>query len=278
MEGELRRAAFGDLLAPAPALLAAPESARSKLLAAIVLGARGRYAQAATLLVALSRRADPVIAALALTTLASHRRQLGGHEAARRLDARSLRLSSGVPGEQEDPDGLDARGAFVDGLLGLAADNLGSSRLSASRRLLEVAAPLTSGWRARVRAGWVTAEIELAAGEARAARTAAETALELAGAAGARRHVIKSQLVLAAALLAVGESARAEDLVCEALAETEKFELRSLAWPAAILAGQLWPARAAQYRFRVDALLHAVLLRSDAEGRILARESPWIPV
>jgi hypothetical protein len=277
VEGELRRAAFGDLPAPSAAVLAVPGSARSRVMAAIVLGGRGRYAEAATLLGELSRQADPVFAALALTTLASHRRQLGGHHVALRLDARALRLSSHAEGD-EDPDGLDARGAVVDALLGLAADNLGSGRLSAARRLLAVVRPLVSGWRARVRMGWVTAEIELAAGRPEVARAAAETALELAGVAGARRHAIKSQLVLAAALLATGPSARARDLVSEAMADAEKFELRSLAWPAALLATQLWPTMAIQYRFRVDVMLHAVLLRSDAEGRILARESPWIPV
>ncbi|WP_052371408.1 hypothetical protein [Amycolatopsis taiwanensis] len=276
VEGELRRAAFGDLLAPAAVLLAAPDSARSRLLAAIVSGAQGRYAAAATWLGELGRGADPVLAALALTTLASHRRQLGGHAAALRLDARALRLASGAGGG-EDLDGLDGRGAFVDALLGLAADNLGTGRLSAARRLLAAAAPLASGWRARVRTGWVTAEIELASGRPEAAGAPAEAALELATAASARRHVIKSQLVLAAALIAAGAPARAEELVSAALAEAEKFELRSLAWPGALLAGQLWPS-ASQYRFRVDAVLHAVLLRSDAEGRILARESAWVPV
>lgn len=282
MEGELRRAAFGDLLSPPPAQFAraqltTAESARSRLLAAIVLGAQGRYAAAATLLRELGRLPDPVIAAHAMTTLASHRRQLGGHLAARRLDSEALRRGCGASGG-EDPDGLDARGAFADALLGLAADNLGAGRLSAARRLRSAALPHVTAWRTRVRTGWVTAEIELAAGRPEAATAPAEAALDLATAAGARRHVIKSRLVLAAALIATGAAERAEGLVSAALAAAEKYELRSLSWPAGVLAARLWPSTADQYRSRVDAELHAVLLRSDADGRSLALESPWIPL
>jgi hypothetical protein len=127
--------------------------------------------------------------------------------------------------------------------------------------------------------GWVTAEIELGAGRPASAIMPAEAALELATATGARRHVIKGRLVLAAALLGAGaELERAAKLVAESLAEAEKYELSSLSWPAALLAEQLWPTMVDQYRFRVDAVLHAVLLRSDPEGRILARESAWVPV
>src|SRR3954469_24704188 len=126
---ELRRAAFGDVVA-SPSLLAwaAVGSPRSRLLAAIVLGAQGRYAAAAALLRELGHGRNPVLAALALTTFASHRRQLGGHGAALGPDGTALELAAGVTGGQ-DPDGLDARGAWTDALLGLTADNLGLGRL-----------------------------------------------------------------------------------------------------------------------------------------------------
>lgn len=294
VEGELRCAAFGDPPAVAPALLAAPGSARARLLAAIVLGAQGRYASAATLLGDLAGGPDPVLAGLALATLASHRRQLGGHAAALRLDARALALVEGVPGlgprrglgvvplgtaePEEDPDGLDACGARADVLLGLAADNLGIGRLGAARRFRAAALSHAAVWRARVRAGWVTAEIELVAGRPEAAVAPAAEALDLATATGARRHEVKSGLVLAAALTATGAVERARELVSTALAAADKYELRSLRWPAGLLAAQLWPTIADQHRFRVDAVLHAVLRQSDPEGRFLARESPWVPL
>src|SRR5439155_1115688 len=101
VDGELRRAAFGDQPAPPSALLTAAESGRARLLASIVLGTQGRYAAAATPLGELVKDRDQVIAALALATLAAHRRQLGGHALALKLDARALRLGSAVSGESD---------------------------------------------------------------------------------------------------------------------------------------------------------------------------------
>ncbi|UIJ60757.1 hypothetical protein LWP59_03475 [Amycolatopsis acidiphila] len=269
---ELRQAAFGD----APVVpVGAPRSPRAKLLTAIVLGAQGRYAGAASLLGEVAKGRDPVLAALALSAFASHRRQLGGHRAAFGPDGAALRLVAGLSGHAE-PDGIDAAGARADALLGLAADNLGVGRLAVARRLL--ARVRAESWRSQVRRGWVTAEIELADGQARAAVAPAEAALGLATASGALRHVVKSQLVLAAALGATGERERAVHLVDEALGVSDKYALRSLGWPAGLLAAEHGSDLYGRDRFRVDAVLHAVLLRSDPEGRRLARDSPWVPV
>ncbi|HVV14228.1 hypothetical protein [Amycolatopsis sp.] len=273
---ELRRAAFGDLPALAPEALATAGSPRSRLLAAIVLGAQGCYAAAATVLGELGRGPDPVLASLALSTFASHRRQLGGHAAALGPDGMALKLVTDVRG-QPDPDALDVEGARVDALLGLAADNLGLGRLAVARRLVARAEP--ENWRSRVRTGWVTAEIELASGNAEAALEPAEQALKLATETGALRHITKSQLVLAAALGATGEPLarpRVGLLVEEALGVSDRFDLRSLSWPAGLLAAEFGPA-CDRYRSRVDAVLHAVLRRSDPDGRRLADESPWVP-
>ncbi|HVW40339.1 MAG TPA: hypothetical protein VHC18_03220 [Amycolatopsis sp.] len=267
----LRRAAFGDLPDPEPVRSGAPAD---RLLSAIVLGGQGRYAAAAALLGPLTGEPDPVLASLAFSTFASHRRQLGGHAAAFAPDGAALRLVAGVRG-QTDPDGLDARGASTDALLGLAADNLGVGRLDVARRLLARAEPVA--WRSKVRLGWVTAEVELASGRAGAAVAPAEAALELATVTGARRHMVKSQLVLAAALGVTGERERAMHLVDEAFAVSDKFALSSLSWPAGLLAAELHPSAAAQYRFRVEDALHAVLRRSDPDGRRLAHDSPWLP-
>ncbi|NBH11162.1 hypothetical protein GTY80_49000, partial [Amycolatopsis sp. SID8362] len=120
-EPALRAAAFGSDPLPDRAVLRGGGSARERLLAAIVLGAQGRYAAAATLLDRLRDDPDSVIASLAATTLASHRRQLGGHRQARALDGEALAKVAGVESEP-DPDGLDAAGARADAFLGLAAD------------------------------------------------------------------------------------------------------------------------------------------------------------
>ncbi|QFU93890.1 hypothetical protein YIM_43780 [Amycolatopsis sp. YIM 10] len=364
------------------------------MLAGIVAGAEGRYATAATVFQQLMRGEDRMVAAHAAAAFAAHRRQLGGHGAALAFDGLAVTWATADLGKsgERDPDGLDAEGALVDGLLGLAADNLGVGRLGAARllrakagRLLRADAPLrenpqveagpplraedapvsgpaedervetrrllraegargalaeagaarplqteaaegaplsglpeggqlesarsprvgaaegapagedgrtgadrllrakagSAGWRGRVRAGWVAAEIELAAGNASAAVPSAEEAAEIAHERGAVRHGIKSDLVLAAALTGVGDSAgreRALDLVRNARMAAEKYEIRSLIWPAALIFADLVPANGQLYRSRADTVLHAVLLRADPGGRRLARESPWVPV
>ncbi|MFD5096383.1 hypothetical protein ACFWMR_37675 [Amycolatopsis thailandensis] len=279
MEESLRSAAFGDGLPP-PDSFAVPASPRGRLLAAIGLGARGRYAAAATLLAGLRTSKDPVLASLAASTLASHRRQLGGHAAALALDGEALALAIAEPPGEPDTDGLDAEGARADALLGLAADNLGRGRLAAARRLLARAEAHTGNWRSRTRAGWVGAEIELASNISRAAIAPAEMALETAQARGACRHVVKSRLVLGVTI-ANGSSADrdlAKALVESARETAEKYEFNSLLWVACLLAADLGAGHADEYRFRSAELLHAVLRHADPCGRWLARQSPWVPL
>jgi hypothetical protein len=279
-EPALRAAAFGSDPRPDPAAVRGARSPRERLLAAIVLGAQGRYAAAATLLDALRRDSDPVVASLAASTLASHRRQLGGHRQARALDGEAFANAAHLDTEQ-DPDGLDATGARADALLGLAADNLALGRLAPARRLAAQAAEEDAGWRAGVRGGWVGAEIALAAGQGADAVPHAERALETALARGARRHAVKSRIVLAVALRAAGAPDHrkiSDDLVGNAMAAAEECELLSLSWPAALVAADLRPGHAEEYRFRVAQVLHAVLRSADPCGRRVAGESPWVPV
>nr|WP_101440816.1 hypothetical protein [Amycolatopsis niigatensis] len=336
-------------------------SPRQRLLAAIVLGARGRYAAAADLLDPLRRDRDPLTASLAASTLASHRRQLGAHVLARKLDGEALlavglrgagdhrtgvagdgsRLSVGgwaavgsgslgvdpgragtgagsaaagsgsdgtaadsgrtgsrtdsprpkpaaSPGGSaanpdslgvpaEDPHGLDLPGARADALLGLAADNLALGRISAARRLAVRAAQADRRWRATVRGGWVGAEIELADGQPEAAVAPARLAYETAVARNARRHIVKSGIVLGVALLAAGQEG-ARELVVAAAADAEKYELDSLNWVAARVAADLDHDRAEEYRFRSRQVLHAVLRHADPCVMRIAHESPWVPV
>ncbi|MEV6832583.1 hypothetical protein [Amycolatopsis sp. NPDC051102] len=279
-EPALRAAAFGSDPRPEPAVMRGRGTPRERLLAAVVLGAQGRYAAAASLLDRLRRETDPLAASLAASTLASHRRQLGGHRQARALDGEAFAEAAHLD-TQPDPDGLDAAGARADALLGLAADNLALGRLAAARRLAERARAEDAGWRATVRGGWVGAEIALAAGQGADAVPHAERALETAVARGARRHVVKSGIVLAVALRAAGGPDHREisdDLVGNAMAAAEECELLSLSWPAALVAADLRPGHAEEYRFRVAQVLHAVLRSADPCGRRVAGESPWVPV
>lgn len=280
----LRRAAFGDGPSVDERDLAAAARADPciRWLAAVVLGGQGRYAAAATVLGDLIRGDSATVGALACATLAAHRRQLGGHAAALPLDGAALARvgTSSRVGDRQDPDGIDRAGARADALLGLAADNLALGRPAVSRRLIAAVEGEVLGWRASVRSGWVRAEVELISGDAAAAIPHAERAAQLAGARKAVRHGVKSDLVLAAALAARGEPAdrrRAIGLATAASATAREHGLRSLTWPAGLIAADLDPAQALRLRSQVTDELYALLLAADPLGRRLARESPWVP-
>ncbi|WP_300017254.1 hypothetical protein [Pseudonocardia sp.] len=219
----------------------------------MVLGGLGRYAAATVRLGGLL--ADPAtpaaVAAHAGVTLASLRRQQGGHAAARALDGAALRraVTAGGPDRTDadrtdadgtDADGTDALAARVDALVGLAADALGLGDPLAAERLLRAAAALPHpSWRLRVRAGWVRAELALCAGPAAGAVAPAEAALAGAEAAGSVRHVLKSRLVLAVARAVTRPNGRelAElDAVADAAAVAG---LLPLVWPARLAAADL---------------------------------------
>lgn len=293
-EDVLRRAAFGDAEPPALPLLARRDGpGRERWLAAVVLGGQARYAAAAALLHDLRAHPDPVLASLAGSTLAAHRRQLGGHAAARVLDGAALAALrrpsdggcplvgdpdvdvDGVDPDGVDPDGVDFAGAHCDALLGLAADALGLGRTVEARRLLGHAERTARGWRCEVRLWWVHAEVELADSHPDSAVPYAERATRLAREAGAERHAVKSDLVLAAALTAAArEPDRARALVHAASERADRYSLRSLAWPARVLAGSLGVDCGEQ----VGVLLRSVLRQADPQGRRLAHESVWMPL
>lgn len=261
----LEQAAFGDRPDLDPGT---PTDPRSRWLAAVVLGGQGRYAAAAALLADLITGRDPVLAALAASTLASHRRQLGGHQAARALDAEGLRRLAAV----SEP------AASSDVLLGLAADALGVGRLDEARRLVAAADRLPDvGWRGTLRLAWVSAEIELSAARAPVAISHAERAAELAADAGSVRHRIKSALVLGAALGAAGQGERARPLVASARDDAVDLGLLSLVWPGALILAELDPTNAEEHCRCAAVALHSVLRRADPVGRLLAERSPWVP-
>ncbi|HET9142047.1 hypothetical protein, partial [Actinophytocola sp.] len=229
---------------------------------------------ASGLLRELCHTADPVLAGLAASTLASHHRQLGGHASARTLDAAALRSLSQVSG----PGTREAAQAWSDALLGLAADAVGLGRFGEARRLAAAAQRRGDpGWRGAIRLGWVSAEIELGSGRAEHALPHAEAAAVRSADAGSTRHRVKSGLVLGAALAAAGDRTRARDLLAAARSDAAEHGLLPLVWPCALLLADLEPAGARAHRREAAEVLHTVLLRTDPVGRHIARSSPWVP-
>ncbi|MFC6089628.1 hypothetical protein [Saccharothrix lopnurensis] len=280
---DVRRAAFGDLPGAGVWGAARGGGVEERWLAAVVLGGQGHYAAAATVLGGLIGGGG-LFGSLAASTLASHRRQLGGHASARRWDALALALLAdrGEKGVEEDPDGVDVAGARADALLGLAADAVGAGRVGEARRLHERVEPL--GWRSRVRHQWVAAEIELADGHAERAVAPAERAAALSGEAGATRHALKSDLVLGTTLVVLGTPAgldRGLDLLHCDLNHTDQLGLLSLIWPTGLVLANAQENRTyadgQNVKERTQNALSCVLRRADPIGRRLAHRSPWVP-
>ncbi|WP_035279989.1 hypothetical protein [Actinokineospora spheciospongiae] len=250
-----------------------PRTPGDAWLAGVALGGRGHYAAAVARLVPLLTDRDPVLVALAAAALGSHRRQLGGHAAARVLDGRGLAALARAPADH--PRLPEARS---DVLLGLAADAVGLGRTARARSLTAAEADGPDpGWRGRIRRGWLAAEVELGAGRAAAALDPARAAHAAAVDSGSTRHRVKSAMVLGAALAAVGAGAEALPLVTGALTDAGEAGLLPLRWPCLLLLAALDPAAAARHAEDAERVLHCVLRHADPPGRELAVASPWLP-
>lgn len=244
----LRDAAFGarpDL----PVRVRPGMAAVDRWLVAVVLGGQGRYAAAAAELGRLlaDPAVPPAVAAHAAVTRAAHRRQQGGHGAARRDDALGLRLAAAAGTAGAGPDGTDAWAARIDALVGLAADAVGVGSVSAADRLLAAAHRAAAGhpsWRPAVRLGWVRAELALVTGRAGSAVGPAAAALAGSRSAGAARHVLKSRLVLAVARGAAGAGDAVQELDAIAV-ECATLGLAPLQWPCELAAADLLDRAAA---------------------------------
>lgn len=211
-------------------------------LRAVAAGGQGRYAAARADLAELLRASPPAaLAALALSARASFLRQLGWHWLAHRWDGEALRLSGFGPGSGTEP--------AVDALLGLAADALGVGRLAVSAALLERAGDVLKHAedpppRLAIRQAWVGAELAMAAGQGMTAVRHARRGVELAEEASPalRRHRVKSDVVLAAALCSAGDLAGSRAVADSALRDTHDFGLVPLRWALACLLADIGSA------------------------------------
>lgn len=182
---------------------------------AVELGARGRYADAADLLDTLTARGDRW-SSLALSTLASHRRQIGDTIEAERLDAASLDMAA----DEE---------SRADALVGLAADAvaIGDARTAADRHLV-AERDAGAAWRTLTRWHWVGAELALLTDDRAAAERHARAALD-ACEGRSPRHEVKSRIVLAAVSGDIGDLEGVGVTLADAGWVT-------LAWPLALVA------------------------------------------
>ena len=165
----------------------------------------------------------------------------------------------------------------VDALIGLAADALGLGRLAASAALLTRASALFDGADTRpdrllIRLSWVRAELAMAGGHGDDARDHARHGVELAEQAlpVLRRHRVKSDVVLAAALCSARDLAGSRAVADNALSDTLTYGLVPLRWALACLLAGIGsethsPAEIADIRDRSAAFVtrHGGHLRSS---------------
>lgn len=227
-------AAFGEQPGRWP--LPEARSPRELWLRAVAAGGQGRYAAARADLSRLFQPGSPgALRSLGLSTHASFLRQLGWHWRAHDWDGRAWAAANG-----------DAE-AGTDALIGLAADALGVGRLAASAALLrraERCAHEIDEPRLEIRLAWVGAELAMAAGDGDTATRYARSGVELAQAAlpALRRHRVKSDVVLAAALCTAGDLSGSRTVADAALADTETYGLVPLRWALACLLSEIGSA------------------------------------
>jgi len=242
MSTTLAAAAFGH--DPSRWPLPTANSTADLWLRAVAAGGQGRYSNARADLGALLRREPSgALASLALSTQASFLRQLGCHRLARGWDGRALAVAEAVA---DAPAATEAR---IDAMVGLAADALGVGRLPVSATLLEQARGILADVdepapRLAIRLAWVGAELAMAGGDSTTALEHAQCAVRFAEDAlpALRRHRVKSDVVLAAALCCAGELPHARSVADAALADTQAYGLVPLRWALACLLADIGSA------------------------------------
>lgn len=265
----LAAAAFGDNPGCWP--LPAANTPDQWWLRAVAAAGQGRYSSARSDLAALRRhRPTAACASLSLSTEASLLRQLGGHRAAAGWDGRALALAQTAG---DDPLTLQAG---VDAVVGLAADALGVGRLAASARLLERAETMMRDadavpTRLEIRLAWVSAELAMAGGRGEDAVTHARRGVAIAEKVSPelRRHRVKSDVVLAAALCCAGSPELAREVADAALSETQTYGLVPLRWALACLLADIDSATLTSHQVSA--------IRDDCAGVITRRGGRWSP-
>ncbi|WP_431239046.1 hypothetical protein ACQ86B_04530 [Mycolicibacterium aichiense] len=261
----LTAAAFGEHPDCWP--LPAGDTPEQLWLRAVAAAGQGRYSSSRADLAELRRRdAAGAFASLASSTEASLLRQLGGHRSAAGWDGRALALA------QTAGDHPMSVQACADAIVGLAADALGVGRLAASARLLERAGELTDGSRVprlAVRLQWVRAELAMAGGCGEEAVTHARLGIEIAEqvSPALRRHRVKSDVVLAAALCCAGALEPARTVADAALRDTETYGLVPLRWALACLLIDIGSASLTSQQVSA--------IRDDCAGLITRRGGRW---
>ena len=198
-------------------------------LRAVAAGGQGRYAAArADLAGLIHNESTGRWRSLGRSAYASFLRQLGWHWRAHDWDGRAWAAA-----------GSDTE-AGADALVGLAADALGVGRLAASAALLERAAGQVAAAgepRLDIRLAWVRAELAMAGRDGADAVRHAQRGVALSQAAlpALRRHRVKSDVVLAAALCSAGDLAGSRIVADAALADTGIHGLTPLRWALACL-------------------------------------------
>jgi len=172
-----------------------------------------------------------LFAALAASTSAGVRRQLGQLVEARRLDQLALDCGDGAPE------------AVFEATVGLAADAVASDDVVTATDLLERARAVTDGrsdwWQQRVRLAWTEAEIHLVTGDPERAAELLLSAVQLAEGSGAPRHVARTLLLLGVAYVQAGHLAAAESTLRRSATLADGLGALPTLWPARALLGTL---------------------------------------
>jgi hypothetical protein len=182
---------------------------------AVQLGAQGLYAAADDTLATLSQPGG-TWTSLALSTSASHRRQIGATAEAARLDDEALNCATDTE-------------SIADALVGLAADAIASGDAEqAAAWHADASQPAETGWRTLTRWHWVGAERALLVGDQATATEHARAALAVCT-GQSPRHESKSRIISAAV------TGRVDDLpAVSPLLRAEGWV--TLEWPLALVA------------------------------------------
>lgn len=223
---------------------------------AVELGARGRYGQAYTVLEPLLDSDDPHHDAIASSVLASHRRQVCDHEAARALDQSAI--------DRWEAAGADIDWQYADLVVGRAADAIGMGELDDAREWLATAdAVIGDGGflRCAVRAGWVRGELAMAQGEPEEAALELEALAPMLDDLRSDRHRCKSRMLLAATY-EHSSPERAVELLEKVLSTAKARCWHSLMWPSAYVLGRIAGDGAQQqdYYDAASAIVQAIAL------------------